>query len=104
MKLVEITPRQKSPIYSALVKREAEIRKNGRGTFARKGPVRAGAATWNHKKFKGSVNLKREGAELVKAKIRSGTAEDEVGLLKAFLGFVDRHFGDQVATIMIHYH
>jgi hypothetical protein len=104
MKLVEITPRQKSPIYSALVKREAEIRKNGRGTFARKGPVRAGAATWNHKKFKGSVNLKREGADLVKAKIRSGTAEDEVGLLKAFLGFVDRHFGDQVATITIHYH
>jgi hypothetical protein len=104
MKLVEITPREKSPIYSALIKREAAIRKNGRGTFSRKGPVRAGAATWSHKKFKGSVSLKREGAELVRAKIRSATLEDEVGLLKAFLGFVDRHFGDQVDTIMIHYH
>jgi hypothetical protein len=104
MKLVEITPREKSPIYSALVKREAAIRKNGRGTFSRKGPVRAGAATWSHKKFKGSVSLKREGAELVKAKIRAGNPEDEVGLLKAFLGFVERHFGDQLDTITIHYH
>ena len=30
MKIVEITPRKKSPIYSGLVKREADIRKNGR--------------------------------------------------------------------------
>jgi hypothetical protein len=104
MKIVEITPREKSPIYGGLVKREAAIRKNGRGTFSRKGPARAGAATWSHKKFKGSVSLKREGAELVTAKIRSGTAEDEVGLVKAFLGFVDRHFGDQVAKITIYYH
>ena len=104
MKIVEITPREKSPIYGGLVKREAAIRKKGRGTFSRKGPLRAGAATWNHKRFKGSVSLKREGGELVTAKVRSRTSEDEGGLLKAFLGFVDRHFGDQVATITIHYH
>jgi hypothetical protein len=103
MKIVEITPRKKSPLYSGLVKREADIRKNGRGTFSRKGPVRAGTATWNHKRFKGSVSLKREDAELVTAKVRSRTTEDEGGLLKAFLGFVDRHFGDKVATITIHY-
>ena len=42
MKIVEIAPRRKLPIYAALVKRQAEIRKNGRGTFSRKGRVRAG--------------------------------------------------------------
>jgi hypothetical protein len=104
MKIVEITPREKSPMYGGLVKREAAIRKNGRGTFSRRGPARAGAATWSHKRFKGSVSLKRAGGEMVTAKIRSRTAEDEGSLLKAFLGFVDRHFGDQVATITIHYH
>src|SRR5205807_1571643 len=77
MKIVEITPREKSPIYGGLVKREAAIRKNGRGTFSRRGPARSGAATWSHKRFKGSVSLKRERAELVTAKIRSGTPEDE---------------------------
>jgi hypothetical protein len=104
MKTVEITPREKSPIYRGLVQREAEIRKKGRGTFSRKGPLRQGTAIWNHKRFKGTVGLKREDAELVTAKIRSAKPEDEGGLLKAFLGFVDRHFGDRVATITIHYH
>jgi hypothetical protein len=104
MKIVEIMPLKKSPLYGGLVKREAAIRKNGRGTFSRRGPARSGAATWSHKRFKGSVSLKREGAELVRAKIHSRTPEDEGSLLKAFLGFVDRHFGDQVATITIHYH
>jgi hypothetical protein len=104
MKIVEITPRRKSSLYNHLVKREADIRKGGRGTFARKGPKRAGATTWNHKRFKGSVSLSREEEELVRAKVSSRTPEDEGGLLKAFLGFVDRHFGPQVATITIHYH
>jgi hypothetical protein len=104
MKIVEITPRRKSALYSGLIKREADIRKGGRGTFARKGPKRAGAATWNHKRFKGSVSLTREDEELVRARVSSRTAEDEGGLLKAFLGFVDRHFGSQVVTITIHYH
>jgi hypothetical protein len=103
MKTVEITPRNKSAIYSGLVKKEAAIRKNGRGTFVREGPMRASAATWSHKKFKGSVDLKREAAELVRAKIRSRTAEDELGLLRSFVGFVDRYFHGQVATITIHY-
>ena len=103
MKTVEITPRKKSPLYGGLVKREAAIRKKGRGTFSRKGPARAGTATWGHKRFKGSVSLKHAGTASVTARIRSGNSEDEGGLLKAFVGFIDRHFGDEVATITIHY-
>jgi hypothetical protein len=104
MKIVEITPQRKAALYAGLVKREADIRRKGRGTFSRKGPARASTATWSHKRFKGLVSLTREDADMVKAKIRSGTSQDEGGLLKAFLGFVDRHFGDKVATITIHYH
>ncbi len=59
MKTVEILPRKKSPLYSTLVRREAAIRLKGLGTFARSGPKRQGSATWKHKRFKGSVNLKR---------------------------------------------
>jgi hypothetical protein len=103
MKLVEITPRRKAPLYGALVKREADIRKKGRGTFARQGRAHAASAIWRHKRFKGSVNLQRQAAEQVSAKIRSSTPADEGSLLKAFLGFIDRHFGGQVETITIHY-
>jgi hypothetical protein len=104
MKTVEIMPREKSAIYGALVKREAEIRRNGRGTFVRKGPSRQTSAVWTHKKFTGTVSLKREEAQAVSAKIRSRVPEDERRLLNAFLGFVDRQCGDQVATITIRYH
>jgi hypothetical protein len=103
MKTVEISPRDKSAIYSTLVKREAAIRQNGRGTFVRSGLKRAGSAIWKHKKFNGSVNLKRGPAEAVTARIRSSQPEDERRLLNSFLGFVDRQCGDQVLSITIHY-
>jgi hypothetical protein len=104
MKTVEITPRERTALYGTLVKREAAIRRNGRGTFARRGPARKRSAIWTHKKFTGTVSLKQEDAQLVSAKIRSRVAEDERRLLNAFLGFVDRQCGPQVATITIRYH
>ena len=104
MKIVEIIPRQRSALYGTLVKREAAIQKNGRGTFVRKGPARQRSAIWMHKRFRGTVNLQREEAQGVTAKIRSRVAEDERRLLNAFLGFVDRQCGEQVASITIRYH
>jgi hypothetical protein len=42
-------------------------------------------------------------SEAVTAKVRASTPEDERKLLSSFLGFVDRHAGDQVTSITIHY-
>jgi len=104
MKIVEILPRKKSALYSTLVKRQAAIRRTGRGTFVRSRPGGGqGSATWKHKKYKGSVSLKRGAAEVVTAKIRSSAPEDERRLLNSFLGFVDRQCGEQVLSITIHY-
>jgi len=103
MKIVEILPRKKSALYSILVKRQAAIRRTGRGTFVRSRPGGQGSATWKHKKYKGSVSLKRGAAEVVTAKIRSSVREDERRLLNSFLGFVDRQCGEQVLSITIHY-
>ena len=61
------------------------------------------AARWKHKKFKGTLQLNRDASERVTAKVRASTPEDERKLLSSFLGFVDRHAGDQVTTITIHY-
>jgi hypothetical protein len=103
MKTVEISPRKKAHIYSTLVRREAEIRKGGRGTFVRAGRKTRGGATWKHKKYRGSVSLKHDPSEVVTAKIRSSIPEDERRLLNSFLGFVDRQCSDQVLSITIHY-
>ena len=103
MKVVEIIPCEGARLYGTLVAKEAAIRKNGRGTYVRVGRKTFGSARWKHKKYRGSVLLKRGLSELVTAKIRAATPDDERKLLSSFLGFVDRHSEDQVATITIHY-
>jgi|SRR3954468_2599750 hypothetical protein len=104
MKVVEIVPRERTRLYGMLVAKEAAIRKGGRGTYVRVGRKTKNATRWKHRNYRGSVQLKRAAAsEVVIAKVQATTAEDERKLLSSFLGFVDRHSGDQVATITIHY-
>jgi len=103
MKVVEVTPRDRARLYAALVRKEADIRGKGRGTFFRVGRKAQNAAKWKHKKYSGSIELGRGLSELVTAKIRSTQSESERRLLNSFLGFVDRHCGTDVASITIHY-
>jgi hypothetical protein len=102
MKVIEIVPRAKAKLYDGLVKKEADIRRGGRGTFYRAGRAGRNAAQWKHRRYGGSVNLSRGESEAVTAKIR-GQAGGDWQMLLAFLGFVDRHFGDKVAKMMIDY-
>jgi hypothetical protein len=103
MKLVEIIPLNRARLYGALVAKEAAIRSGGRGTYMRVGRKAQGSARWKHRMYKGTVALARGSSEVVTAKVRASTAEDERKLLSSFLGFVDRHSGDQVDTITIRY-
>ena len=103
MKVVEIVPRERTRLYGMLVAKEAAIRKGGRGTYVRVGRKTQDSTRWKHRNYRGSVQLKRAASEVVTAKVQATTAEDERKLLSSFLGFVDRHSGDQVATITIHY-
>ena len=103
MKLIEIVPHHRAHLYGTLVAKEASIRKRGRGTYVRVGRKMNNATRWKHKMYGGSVQLKRGPSQVISAKIRAATPEDERKLLSSFLGFVDRHSEDQVATITIHY-
>ncbi len=101
MKLVQIVPRQRVRLYGAIVKKEADIRKNNRGTFYRAERKKHDETKWNHKRFKGSVALKRGDDETVTARVRS--SKQEWQMLSAFLGWVNRHFGEQVMAVNIKY-
>jgi hypothetical protein len=103
MKLLQVMPRKHKPLYGAMIKRQAEIHRSGRGTFSRVGPKRASAAKWKHARYKGSIALKLEASELVRVAIKSPDQGDEARLLSAFLGWIGRHFGDQVQTVTIEY-
>jgi hypothetical protein len=103
MKVVEILARDRTNLYATLVAKEAAIRKGGRGTYIRVGRRSQSSARWKHKMYSGSVQLARGQLGMVTAKIKATTPEDERKLLSSFLGFVDRHSGDQVDTIKIQY-
>jgi hypothetical protein len=103
MKLLHITPRSGVRLFGAMVGKQAEIRRAGRGTFSRAKGRKRDAARWTHVRYKGSISLKRRPAEEVEASIRSSDRGDEARLLSSFLGWLDRHFGDDLSTIKIEY-
>jgi hypothetical protein len=103
MKLLQIVPRDGRRFFDSIVRRQDEIHKNGRGTFSRTGPKRRNTAHWVHAKFTGSVDLGRSPSH-VSAKVKSRNKSDESKLCTAFLGWVDRHFGDELASVTIQYH
>jgi hypothetical protein len=103
MKLLQIVPRAGARLYDAMIRKQADIRRSGRGTFSRVGARKPKAARWAHVRYKGSISLKAEAPDAVKAEIRSPERGDEARLLSSFLGWLDRHFGDQVSSVNIEY-
>ena len=104
MKQMQIIPKDGFNLYGALVKREVELRKANQGTFRRVGGRTKDAATWKHKSLAGRVKLRRGLGGIVAGGIRSrADAEDEWKIFRAFLGFIDRTLGENVAAINIQF-
>jgi hypothetical protein len=103
MKLLEIVPRGGARLYGAMVKKQADIRRSGRGTFSRVGGRGRNASRWAHLRYKGRVDLKPGLSDAVSVEITSPEKGDEARLLSSFLGWLDRHFGDQVSSVNIEY-
>ena len=103
MKRLQIVPRDGTRLYGAMINKEAEIRRSGRGTFSRVGKRRRNKTRWKHAKYTGRVELESALADVVSVDINSPDKGDESRLLSAFLGWLDRHFGDQVSSVNIQY-
>jgi hypothetical protein len=103
MKTLEIVPRKGKRLLGAMVKKQADIRRRGRGTFSRSGARSRTSARWTHIRYKGAIKLKEGATDAVSVEIRSPDHGDEARLLSSFLGWLDRHFGDQVSSVTIQY-
>ena len=103
MKSLDIVPRRGAGLFGAIVRKQADIRKNGRGTFVRAGGKARSAARWTHVRYKGSLDLRPGDADAVSVKIKSSDHGDEARLLSSFLGWLDRHFGNQISSVNIQY-
>jgi len=103
MKVIQIVPLEGLALYAALVKKEAEIRKKGLGTFYRATAKKRNSSKWRHKAYRGRMTLERGLGEVVLAEIHAPARDQEWQMLSAFLGFIDRHFGKRILAITIHY-
>ena len=103
MKLLQIVPSGRTRLYSAVIKKQAEIRRSGRGTFSRALAQKRDTVRWTHVRYKGSINLQPGSSEGVEAVIRSPDRGDEARLLSSFIGWLDRHFGEHLASVNIEY-
>jgi hypothetical protein len=102
MKLLQIVPRDGTGLFGAVIRKQAEIRKHGRGTFMRASTGKR-AARWTHVRYKGSLKLHPDMKNGVEVEIKSPERGDEARLLSSFLGWMDRHFGDRLSSVRIQY-
>jgi hypothetical protein len=104
MRLIQIIPKRRYRLYGALVKKEVELYRNGRGTFFRSSAKQKDVTKWSHKSYKGWLWIKRGLGEVVVAELQTlSSSQDEWQLFHAFMGFLDRHFADKIQVINIQY-
>jgi hypothetical protein len=103
-KLIQIVPIPSVRLFGQMVKKEVELSRRNRGTFRRSAGKVRDRAKWSHSKYNGWIKLQRTEGEVVTVEVQSRSqTDDQWQLLHAFIGWVDRHFGDQVEAMHIHY-
>ena len=100
---VTVTPRSNENLYGLLVNIEVQLRQQNRGTLHRKGGKKRGDEKWVHATYPGWVRFQKCLGGVVVAQIQSKNDEAGWQLLSSFIGFLDRHFRSELATVNISY-
>jgi len=98
-----VIPREGGQLYSLLSAKEVALRKKRQGTLHRAGTRRAGIERWKHVAYSGRITLQRCIGGTLAAVVESSAPQEEWQLLTSFVGFLDRHFRDHIASITICY-
>ncbi len=99
MKILQVVPRagNSSKLKSLLKKTERSLR-GPHTTFQR---VREGR--WKHVKYPGWIEWDEAPGGLLVAEIRTKVKDHEWQMLQAFVGYLDRHLGDQIESLAVYY-
>lgn len=99
---ITVIPREGAELYSLLTRKEVSLRKKNQGTLHRRGAKARGREKWVHPKHAGWINLQRCIGGVLAAVVQS-KAPDEWQLLLSFIGFLDRHFRENILAVNIAY-
>ena len=99
MKIVQVVPKPDldSKLKTLLKTTERELR-GPHTTFRR---VREGR--WKHVKYPGWIRWDEAPGNLLVAEIQTKVKDHEWQMLQAFIGYLDRHLGQQIDSISIYY-
>lgn len=98
-----VTPQHDQKIYSLLIKKEIELRRSNKGTLHAAGPKKKREAKWTHSSYKGWIRFQQSLAGMLVAVVQSKDSKTEWQLLTSFIGFLDRHFRDDISSITLQY-
>lgn len=98
-----ISPRGEENVYGLLVQKERELRKKNRETLHRYGPKKRNEEKWGHASKHGWIRFQASLGRIMVATIQARNKTEEWELLNSFIGFLDRHFRDSIASIVINY-
>jgi len=100
---VVIVPRGKTNLYSVLTKKERDLRSKRQGTLHTSGRKKRGEVKWVHKSYPGWIRLAQCPGGIAVAVVQSKQEGGENLLFTSFVGFLDRHFSSEIASITISY-
>src|ERR1700722_724794 len=98
-----ISPRSNQNLYGLLVKKELALRAKNQGTLRRDGPKKKDEEKWSHSTKNGWVRFQRCLGQVVVATVQARDETEEWQLLNSFIGFLDRHFRESIASVLISY-
>jgi hypothetical protein len=103
MIIVTVTPRDRENLYGLLIKKEVALRNSNRGTLHRASSKRRNQEKWVHNQFNGWINLQKCLGGVTVALVQSKSPDSECQLLSSFVGFLHRHFREEIASINLSY-
>jgi hypothetical protein len=104
MKMLQIEPRGGTHLYGAMIQEAGrDPARRTRDLLPCRGAQTRRRARWTHVRYKGSVALEPGASDAVNVEIKSPERGDEARLLSSFLGWLDRHFSDQLSSVSILY-
>lgn len=103
MTTITATPAAGEDLYVLLTDKERELRQSGRGTLHRQGPRRRGQDKWVHSSYKGYIKLQKGLGGILLAELHGREDRDEWQLVSSFVGFLQRHFTEEIGSVVLHF-
>jgi hypothetical protein len=100
---VTVNPEARQNIYSLMVQEEIKLRKKSMGTLHRLGSKKKNEDKWVHSSYQGWIRFQKCLGGVVVAQVQAKDGSAEWQLLTSLLGFLDRHFRENISNINLNY-